>query len=519
MKLSFVGATLLISVLSTDAQHYIPDLPPPWPLRRFGSEGNPDFRDDSFLGKSIPQPPPSWPFRRFGSEWPFRRFGSKWPFRRSGSEWPFRRFGSEWPFRRSGSEWPFRRFGSEWPFRRSGSEWPFRRSGSEWPFRRFGSEWPFRRFGSEGNPGFRDDAYILKSILRNPLFGNPGYWDGVPFGNSIPQLLPFWFPKPFGSAWPFRHFDSPDRIRPEKLIHMLGELLEICRKFFDQRRQWEPRRSHLRIMPTFKICCGNPLDLYRRPSLSTYGYPGFPQSYPFYPQGFPFYPQGYSDVGTAQQPLPVPAQSFGSAFPHYHPPPFVYPGIASPGYLGTQQSNSWDPSNPIMNRHHSSIPQELFPAQPLSSAQPQTGSVPSALYNPQYSSDAPLSPPPRFVPPPLAPRLPSAFAYRAPLLRSHPPPPPSARPPPLLRSYPALARAPVAPARVYPASTQRDPAALVSSAVLSPDTSTLPEEPESGASKAPVKSDKKTSALEGQRSQKSSRNKSQATEEITELDI
>ncbi|KAM3830038.1 uncharacterized protein M6D78_013269 isoform 27-T27 [Vipera latastei] len=423
MKLSFVGATLLISVLSTDAQHYIPDLPPPWPLRRFGSEGNPDFRDDSFLGKSIPQPPPSWPFRRFGSEWPFRRFGSKWPFRRSGSEWPFRRFGSEWPFRRSGSEWPF------------------------------------------------------------------------------------------------RHFDSPDRIRPEKLIHMLGELLEICRKFFDQRRQWEPRRSHLRIMPTFKICCGNPLDLYRRPSLSTYGYPGFPQSYPFYPQGFPFYPQGYSDVGTAQQPLPVPAQSFGSAFPHYHPPPFVYPGIASPGYLGTQQSNSWDPSNPIMNRHHSSIPQELFPAQPLSSAQPQTGSVPSALYNPQYSSDAPLSPPPRFVPPPLAPRLPSAFAYRAPLLRSHPPPPPSARPPPLLRSYPALARAPVAPARVYPASTQRDPAALVSSAVLSPDTSTLPEEPESGASKAPVKSDKKTSALEGQRSQKSSRNKSQATEEITELDI
>ncbi|KAM3830036.1 uncharacterized protein M6D78_013269 isoform 25-T25 [Vipera latastei] len=433
MKLSFVGATLLISVLSTDAQHYIPDLPPPWPLRRFGSEGNPDFRDDSFLGKSIPQPPPSW---------------------------------------------------------------------------------PFRRFGSEGNPGFRDDAYILKSILRNPLFGNPGYWDGVPFGNSIPQLLPFWFPKPFGSAWPFRHFDSPDRIRPEKL-----ELLEICRKFFDQRRQWEPRRSHLRIMPTFKICCGNPLDLYRRPSLSTYGYPGFPQSYPFYPQGFPFYPQGYSDVGTAQQPLPVPAQSFGSAFPHYHPPPFVYPGIASPGYLGTQQSNSWDPSNPIMNRHHSSIPQELFPAQPLSSAQPQTGSVPSALYNPQYSSDAPLSPPPRFVPPPLAPRLPSAFAYRAPLLRSHPPPPPSARPPPLLRSYPALARAPVAPARVYPASTQRDPAALVSSAVLSPDTSTLPEEPESGASKAPVKSDKKTSALEGQRSQKSSRNKSQATEEITELDI
>ncbi|KAM3830032.1 uncharacterized protein M6D78_013269 isoform 21-T21 [Vipera latastei] len=462
MKLSFVGATLLISVLSTDAQHYIPDLPPPWPLRRFGSEGNPDFRDDSFLGKSIPQPPPSWPFRRFGSEWPFRRFGSKWPFRRSGSEWPFRRFGSEWPFRR------------------------------------FGSEWPFRRFGSEGNPG---------------------YWDGVPFGNSIPQLLPFWFPKPFGSAWPFRHFDSPDRIRPEKLIHMLGELLEICRKFFDQRRQWEPRRSHLRIMPTFKICCGNPLDLYRRPSLSTYGYPGFPQSYPFYPQGFPFYPQGYSDVGTAQQPLPVPAQSFGSAFPHYHPPPFVYPGIASPGYLGTQQSNSWDPSNPIMNRHHSSIPQELFPAQPLSSAQPQTGSVPSALYNPQYSSDAPLSPPPRFVPPPLAPRLPSAFAYRAPLLRSHPPPPPSARPPPLLRSYPALARAPVAPARVYPASTQRDPAALVSSAVLSPDTSTLPEEPESGASKAPVKSDKKTSALEGQRSQKSSRNKSQATEEITELDI
>ncbi|KAM3830034.1 uncharacterized protein M6D78_013269 isoform 23-T23 [Vipera latastei] len=442
MKLSFVGATLLISVLSTDAQHYIPDLPPPWPLRRFGSEGNPDFRDDSFLGKSIPQPPPSWPFRRFGSEW------------------------------------------------------------------------PFRRFGSEGNPGFRDDAYILKSILRNPLFGNPGYWDGVPFGNSIPQLLPFWFPKPFGSAWPFRHFDSPDRIRPEKL-----ELLEICRKFFDQRRQWEPRRSHLRIMPTFKICCGNPLDLYRRPSLSTYGYPGFPQSYPFYPQGFPFYPQGYSDVGTAQQPLPVPAQSFGSAFPHYHPPPFVYPGIASPGYLGTQQSNSWDPSNPIMNRHHSSIPQELFPAQPLSSAQPQTGSVPSALYNPQYSSDAPLSPPPRFVPPPLAPRLPSAFAYRAPLLRSHPPPPPSARPPPLLRSYPALARAPVAPARVYPASTQRDPAALVSSAVLSPDTSTLPEEPESGASKAPVKSDKKTSALEGQRSQKSSRNKSQATEEITELDI
>ncbi|XP_039215006.1 uncharacterized protein LOC120315158 isoform X2 [Crotalus tigris] len=509
MKLSFVGATLLISVLSTGAQHYIPDFPPPWPfrhfssswpLRRFGSEMNPDFRDDSFVGKSIPQRPPSWFFRRFGSEGnpDFRDdsfVGKSIPQRPP--SWPFRRFGPEWPFRRFSSEGPLRCFGSDWPFRRFGLEWPFRRFGLEWPLRRFGSDGPLRRFGSDGDPGFRDDAYISKSILRNPLF---------------------WFPKPFGSAWPFRHFDSSDRIRPEKLIHLLGKLVEICKKIFDQRRPWESRRNHLKIMPTFKICCGNPLNLYHQPPLSTYGYPGFPQGYPFYlqdfpfyPQGFPFYPQGYSDVGTAQQSLPVAVQPFGPAFPHYHTPPFVYPGIASPDYLGTQQSNYWNPSNPTMNRYHSLIPPKPFPAQPLSPSQLQTGSVPSALYNPQYSASAPLSPPPQFVRPPLAPRVPSAFAYRVPL--------PSARPPPPLRSYPALARAPAAPARVYPASTQRDPVALVSSAAQSPDTFTLSEEPESGASDASVKFDKKTSALKGQKSKKSLRDKSQATEEITELDI
>ncbi|XP_060549885.1 histone acetyltransferase p300-like isoform X19 [Pantherophis guttatus] len=609
MKLSFVGAALLISVLSADAQHYIPDLPPPWPFRNFGSAENPGFRDDVLFGNSIPQTPLSGLFGRFGSTWPFRRSGSEWPFRRSGSEWPFRRFGSEenlgfrdethilksivrhsllkllrpfglagnlgfrddsyvgktipqfppsWPFRRSGSEWPFRRSGSEWPFRRSGSEWPFRRSGSEWPFRRSGSEWPFRRFGSEENLGFRDDAYMLKSILRHSLLkllrplglaGNPGYGGDASFRNSIPQRLPFWFPRSFGSAWPFRHFGSGDRFRSEKLIHMLDKLIDICKAIFDQERRWEPRRNPMKINPTFKISCGNPMNLHCQPYLPTNGYLGFPQ-------GFPFYPQGYREVGIAQQSLPVATQPFVPVIPQYYPPPSIYPGIASSDYPSTQQSNYWNPPNPVMNSYPTLVPPEPLPAQPLPPAQPQTGYVPSVLYSPQNSAGAALSPPPQYVPPPLSQRAPSAFAYRArpappprslpgppprslpaPPPRSFPAPPPRSLPAPPPRSFPAPPprsfpappprsfpapppRARPAFTRVYPALT-RVPAASVSSVVQSPDTPALPpsEDPESDASERPGIFDKKTSALKGPTSQKSPRNKPQTTEEITELDI
>ncbi|XP_039215194.1 protein tfg-1-like isoform X2 [Crotalus tigris] len=378
MMLSFVAAVLLISVLSTDAQNNIPNPPPPpppppsqrphsfpasaqtgysgpeWSTSNFGPAGYPGYRDNAYLGNSnSPYPPPKFVkiLKKLGirkRHWRHRQWHCGRP--RSYSFDPSDNPGPPKDF--SGPSHGYSGPPQGYPVAGTAqqpSPFPAQLSGSAVS----PTSGTWRRQWHCGRPR----SYYFDPS-DNP--GPPQGFSGPPQGFSGPSQG-FSGP-PQGYSGPTQGYSGPPQgySGPPQGYFGPPQGVSGCPHGYSG-----PPQGFSGPPQGFS----GPSQGYSGPP---HGYFGPPQGYSVPPHGYSVPPQGYPFAGTAQQPLPFPAQPSGSA--------------VSPT-SGTQQSNYGNSPNPVMESYHGSVPfAQPLSTQILPAAHTQNKSVTAALPSPQYSA-------------------------------------------------------------------------------------------------------------------------------------